>query len=82
MNETRQSLLLRAQTGEQDAWKELTDLYRPLFTGWLQRRGPDGPVPPADPRIGRGAESANRWRPQERVVMEISLWRGMAGDTM
>jgi hypothetical protein len=26
MNETRQSLLLRAQTGETDAWK---DLYRP-----------------------------------------------------
>ena len=27
MNETRQSLLLRAQTGETDAWKDLTDLY-------------------------------------------------------
>jgi hypothetical protein len=39
MNETRQSLLLRAQTGEQDAWKDLTNLYRPLILGWLQRQG-------------------------------------------
>jgi RNA polymerase sigma-70 factor (ECF subfamily) len=39
MNETQQSLLLRAQNGEQDAWKELTDLYRPLILGWLQRQG-------------------------------------------
>ena len=33
MNETRQSLLLRAQTGEECAWKGLTDLYRPLIQG-------------------------------------------------
>ena len=39
MNETRQSLLLRAQTGETDAWKHLTDLYRPLILGWLNRQG-------------------------------------------
>jgi RNA polymerase sigma-70 factor (ECF subfamily) len=39
MNETRQSLLLRAQTGEEDAWKDLTDLYRPLIIGWLNRQG-------------------------------------------
>jgi hypothetical protein len=39
MNETQQSLLLRAQNGEQDAWKDLTDLYRPLILGWLQRQG-------------------------------------------
>ena len=39
MNETRQSLLLRAQTGETDAWKDLTDLYRPLILGWLNRQG-------------------------------------------
>ena len=39
MNETRQSLLLRAQTGETDAWKNLTDLYRPLILGWLNRQG-------------------------------------------
>lgn len=39
MNETRQSLLLRAQTGETDAWKNLTDLYRPLIHGWLNRQG-------------------------------------------
>jgi len=39
MDETRQSLLLRAQTGETDAWKDLTDLYRPLILGWLNRQG-------------------------------------------
>ena len=39
MNETRQSLLLRARTGEEDAWKDLTDLYRPLILGWLNRQG-------------------------------------------
>ena len=39
MNETRQSLLLRAQTGETDAWKDLTDLYRPLILSWLNRQG-------------------------------------------
>ena len=39
MNETRQSLLLRAQTGETSAWKDLTDLYRPLILGWLNRQG-------------------------------------------
>jgi RNA polymerase sigma-70 factor (ECF subfamily) len=39
MNETRQSLLLRAQTGEENAWKDLTELYRPLIIGWLNRQG-------------------------------------------
>jgi RNA polymerase sigma-70 factor (ECF subfamily) len=39
MNETRQSLLFRAQSGEADAWKDLTDLYRPLIIGWLNRQG-------------------------------------------
>src|SRR5215472_2605591 len=39
MNETRHSLLLRAQTGETAAWKDLTDLYRPLILGWLNRQG-------------------------------------------
>jgi RNA polymerase sigma-70 factor, ECF subfamily len=39
MNETRQSLLLRAQTGEEGAWKDLTDLYRPLIIGWINRQG-------------------------------------------
>ena len=42
MDETRQSLLLRAQTGETDAWKDLTDLYRPLIVGWLNRQGVPG----------------------------------------
>jgi RNA polymerase sigma-70 factor (ECF subfamily) len=39
MNETRQSLLLRALAGEANAWKDLTDLYRPLIIGWLNRQG-------------------------------------------
>jgi RNA polymerase sigma-70 factor (ECF subfamily) len=39
MDETRQSLLLRAQTGEEHAWKDLTALYRPLIIGWLNRQG-------------------------------------------
>jgi RNA polymerase sigma-70 factor (ECF subfamily) len=39
MDETRQSLLLRAQSGEESAWKDLTDLYRPLIVGWLNRQG-------------------------------------------
>src|SRR5262245_60890173 len=38
MNETRQSLLLRARAGEKDAWKDLTGLYRPLIVGWLNRQ--------------------------------------------
>jgi RNA polymerase sigma-70 factor (ECF subfamily) len=44
MNETRHSLLLRAQSGEENAWKDLTELYRPLIIGWLNRQG----VPAAD----------------------------------
>lgn len=39
MNETRQSLLVRARTGEEGAWRDLTDLYRPLILGWLNRQG-------------------------------------------
>jgi RNA polymerase sigma-70 factor (ECF subfamily) len=39
MDETRQSLLLRARTGQAEAWKDLTDLYRPLILGWLNRQG-------------------------------------------
>src|SRR5687767_8331807 len=44
MDETRQSLLFRAQTGEADAWKDLTALYRPLMLAWLARQG----VPASD----------------------------------
>jgi RNA polymerase sigma-70 factor (ECF subfamily) len=44
MDETRLSLLFRAQTGEEAAWKDLTDLYRPLIIGWLNRQG----VPASD----------------------------------
>jgi hypothetical protein len=29
MYETRQSLLLRAQAGQADAWRDLTDPYHP-----------------------------------------------------
>jgi RNA polymerase sigma-70 factor (ECF subfamily) len=39
MEDTRKSLLLRAQTGEENAWKDLTDLYRPLIVGWLKGQG-------------------------------------------
>src|SRR5262249_60213679 len=39
MNDTRHSLLVRAQNGEENAWKELTELYRPLIIGWLNRQG-------------------------------------------
>jgi len=39
MNETRQSLLLRAQAGQTAAWKDLVDLYRPLIFAWLNRQG-------------------------------------------
>jgi RNA polymerase sigma-70 factor (ECF subfamily) len=39
MDETRQSLLIRAQTGEANAWKILADVYRPLIIGWLNRQG-------------------------------------------
>jgi RNA polymerase sigma-70 factor (ECF subfamily) len=39
MDQTRQSLLLRAQTGEEKAWKDLTELYRPLILGWLNHQG-------------------------------------------
>jgi RNA polymerase sigma-70 factor (ECF subfamily) len=44
MDETRQSLVRRAQNGEDTAWKVLTDLYRPLIIGWLNSQG----VPPCD----------------------------------
>ena len=45
MDVTRQSLLLRAQAGDQGAWQDLTDLYRPLIVGWLRHQGvPAGDV--------------------------------------
>jgi RNA polymerase sigma-70 factor (ECF subfamily) len=43
MNETRQSLLLRARAGDTDAWQDLTGLYRPLIIGWLNRQGVPAP---------------------------------------
>ena len=45
MDVTRQSLLVRAQAGDEGAWRDLTDLYRPLIVGWLRRQAvPDGEV--------------------------------------
>jgi RNA polymerase sigma-70 factor (ECF subfamily) len=35
---TRRSLLVRAQGGEESAWRDLTVLYRPLLVGWLRRQ--------------------------------------------
>jgi RNA polymerase sigma-70 factor (ECF subfamily) len=39
MDDTRQSLLFRAQTGATNAWEDLMDLYRPLILAWLNRQG-------------------------------------------
>jgi RNA polymerase sigma-70 factor (ECF subfamily) len=39
MDETRQSLLQRAQAGQEESWKDLVDLYRPLIFAWLNRQG-------------------------------------------
>jgi RNA polymerase sigma-70 factor (ECF subfamily) len=36
MDATRKSLLLRAQAGDDQAWKDLTKLYRPHLVGWLR----------------------------------------------
>lgn len=38
MQATRQSLLLRAQSGDEQAWHELITLYRPLIVGWLRKQ--------------------------------------------
>jgi RNA polymerase sigma-70 factor, ECF subfamily len=38
MAATRQSLLLRARTGDEGAWQDLCELYRPLIAGWLRRQ--------------------------------------------
>lgn len=38
MDPTQQSLLLLAKAGDQGAWKNLCDLYRPLIIGWLRRQ--------------------------------------------
>jgi RNA polymerase sigma-70 factor (ECF subfamily) len=42
MSATRQSLLFRARGGDQDAWQDLADLYRPLIVGWLRHQGVPG----------------------------------------
>ena len=45
MDETRSSLLIRAQAGDEGAWGDLCELYRPLIVGWLRRQAvPDGEV--------------------------------------
>src|SRR4051812_49525207 len=38
MENTQQSLLLRARRGEGAGWRRLVDLYRPLIFGWLVKR--------------------------------------------
>jgi RNA polymerase sigma-70 factor, ECF subfamily len=38
MNETRQSLLLRAREGDEGAWADLSRLYKPLICGYLRRQ--------------------------------------------
>jgi RNA polymerase sigma-70 factor, ECF subfamily len=39
MTVTRQSLLIRAQAGDEASWKDLADLYRPFLINWLGRQG-------------------------------------------
>lgn len=38
MQVTRQSLLHRAQGGDEKAWHDLITLYRPLIVGWLRKQ--------------------------------------------
>ena len=37
MAATRESLLIRAQGGDEASWKDLADLYRPFLVNWLSR---------------------------------------------
>ena len=41
---TRQSLLIRAQAGDEASWKDLADLYRPFLINWLRQQN----LPEAD----------------------------------
>jgi RNA polymerase sigma-70 factor (ECF subfamily) len=38
MEYTRQSLLLRAQTGDPASWEHLVTIYQPLIRGWLRQQ--------------------------------------------
>jgi hypothetical protein len=38
MGETRKSLLIRAQAGDEASWRDLADLYRPFLTNWLRQQ--------------------------------------------
>lgn len=38
MNDTGKSLLLRARSGDEVAWKRLVDVYQPMIHGWLLRQ--------------------------------------------
>jgi RNA polymerase sigma-70 factor (ECF subfamily) len=42
MESTRPSLLIRAQAGDEGAWEDLCELYRPLIVGWLRRQAVPG----------------------------------------
>lgn len=44
MDLTHQSLLLQAKSGDESAWKNLCELYRPLIVGWLRRQS----IPPGE----------------------------------
>jgi hypothetical protein len=44
MDDTRQRLPLGAEHGQTNAWKGLTDLYRPLILRWFDRQS----VPASD----------------------------------
>jgi RNA polymerase sigma-70 factor, ECF subfamily len=44
MDQTQQSLLIRAAAGEEGAWQGLCAVYRPLIVNWLRRQS----VPSAD----------------------------------
>jgi RNA polymerase sigma-70 factor (ECF subfamily) len=39
MDNTQMSLLLRAQDGEEGAWRRVVDLYQPLIRSWLIHQG-------------------------------------------
>jgi RNA polymerase sigma-70 factor (ECF subfamily) len=39
VEDTRQSLLIRARRGDEQAWNRFADLYRPLIRNWLHHHG-------------------------------------------
>src|SRR5579859_403591 len=39
--DTQHGLLHRTRSGDNRAWQRLSDLYRPLISGWAKRHAPD-----------------------------------------